>query len=57
MLGLALLFFLLAIACGVLGFSGIVVGSLVWVAKVCFVLFIILFLFSLLRGNVGPPAV
>jgi uncharacterized membrane protein YtjA (UPF0391 family) len=47
MLRYALLFLIVAIIAGVLGF-GILAGTAAMIAKVCFVLFLVLFLFSLL---------
>lgn len=50
MLGWAFLFFLLAIATGIFGFMGIA-SALVGIAKVLFVVFVILFLASLILGR------
>lgn len=50
MLNYALIFLIVAILAGVLGF-GVVAGTAAMVAKVCFVVFLILFLFSLLGGR------
>jgi uncharacterized membrane protein YtjA (UPF0391 family) len=56
MLGYALLFFVLALAAAVLGFGGFVAGSLMWVAKVLFVLFIVLLIVALFTGrSVNTP--
>jgi uncharacterized membrane protein YtjA (UPF0391 family) len=48
MLGYAVTFLLIALIAGVLGF-GVVAGTAAMVAKVLFVLFLVLFLASLLR--------
>lgn len=50
MLSWAILFLIIALIAGVLGF-GVVAGTAAWIAKVLFVLFIILFLVSLLTGR------
>lgn len=50
MLSYALIFLIVAILAGVLGF-GVVAGTAATIAKVCFVVFIVLFLFSLLSGR------
>ena len=50
MLGWALTFFLVALIAGVLGF-GVVAGTAAWVAKVCFFLFLVLFIVSLVSGR------
>lgn len=50
MLGWALMFFLFAIAAGVFGFMGIA-SAMAGIAKVLFVVFIILFLASLIIGR------
>lgn len=52
MLKAALAFLCIAILVGVLGF-GVITGAAAAVAKVCFVVFLVLFLFSLLAG--GQP--
>ena len=49
MLSWALLFFILAIVAGLFGFIGIA-GASFAAAKVLFFVFLILFMFSLLRG-------
>jgi uncharacterized membrane protein YtjA (UPF0391 family) len=51
MLGYGILFLLLAVLCGVLGFGGFVVGTLSMLGKVFLLLFIILFVVSLVRGS------
>lgn len=50
MLSWAVLFLIIALIAGVLGF-GVVAGTAAWIAKVLFVVFIILFLVSLLTGR------
>jgi uncharacterized membrane protein YtjA (UPF0391 family) len=53
MLHWALTFLIIALIAGALGFGGVVVGTLAWMAKVCFILFIVLFLVSLIGGRGG----
>jgi uncharacterized membrane protein YtjA (UPF0391 family) len=55
MLGYALSFLLIAILAGVLGF-GVIAGTAAVIAKICFVVFLVLFIFSLLRGGRSPSA-
>jgi uncharacterized membrane protein YtjA (UPF0391 family) len=50
MLSYALLFFIIAILAGVLGF-GVIAGTAGLIAKVCFVIFLVLFLLSLLGAH------
>ncbi|HLP01510.1 MAG: DUF1328 domain-containing protein [Opitutaceae bacterium] len=50
MLGYTIFFLLLALISGALGF-GVVAGTAALIAKICFVLFLILFVVSLLRGR------
>jgi uncharacterized membrane protein YtjA (UPF0391 family) len=50
MLSWAVLFLIIALIAGVLGF-GVVAGTAAWIAKVLFVVFLILFLVSLLTGR------
>ncbi len=50
MLNYAVIFLIIAILAGVLGF-GIIAGTAALVAKVCFVVFLVLFLLSLLSGG------
>lgn len=50
MLNYAIIFLIIALLAGVLGF-GVVAGTAAMVAKVCFVVFLILFLFSLFGGR------
>lgn len=56
MLRYALLFLIVAIIAAVFGFGGIAADS-AWIAKLLFVLFLILFVISLLFGRRTPPAV
>ena len=53
MLNYAIIFLIIAILAGVLGF-GVIAGTAAMVAKVCFVVFLVLFLFSLLGGRRRP---
>jgi uncharacterized membrane protein YtjA (UPF0391 family) len=50
MLYYTLVFLLLAILAGALGF-GVIAGTAAIIAKVCFVIFLVLFVASLLRGR------
>jgi uncharacterized membrane protein YtjA (UPF0391 family) len=50
MLSYSIIFLIIAILAGVLGF-GVIAGTAALVAKICFVVFLILFLFSLLGGR------
>ncbi len=50
MLSWALLFIIIALIAGVLGF-GVVAGTAAWVAKVCFFVFLVLFVLSLFTGR------
>jgi uncharacterized membrane protein YtjA (UPF0391 family) len=50
MLNYAVIFLIIAILAGVLGF-GVVAGTAATIAKICFVVFLVLFLFSLLSGR------
>ena len=54
MLGYAITFLLIAIVAGILGF-GVIAGTAASIAKVLFVLFLVLFVFSLLRGGKSSP--
>lgn len=49
MLNYALLFLLIALVAGILGF-GVIAGTAATMARVLFLLFLVLFAFSLLRG-------
>jgi uncharacterized membrane protein YtjA (UPF0391 family) len=50
MLNYALSFLLIAIVAGILGF-GVVAGTAAYIAKVLFVIFLVLFIASLFRGR------
>lgn len=50
MLSYSIIFLIIAILAGVLGF-GVIAGTAAMVAKICFVVFLILFVFSLLGGR------
>lgn len=50
MLSWAVTFFIIALIAGVLGFGGIA-GASVGIAKICFFLFLILFVISLVLGK------
>ena len=54
MLYWALMFLIVALVAGALGFGGAVTGTAVWIAQVLFVVFIVLFLISLLTGVRRP---
>jgi uncharacterized membrane protein YtjA (UPF0391 family) len=53
MLRWTLVFLLIALVAGALGFYGLE-GTAMWIAKVLFLLFLILFVFSLIMGRRGP---
>jgi uncharacterized membrane protein YtjA (UPF0391 family) len=53
MLGWAITFLVIAIIAAILGF-GVVAGTAAWVAKILFVVFLILFVISLVSGRRGP---
>jgi uncharacterized membrane protein YtjA (UPF0391 family) len=55
MLRWALLFLIVALIAGVFGFWGLE-GTAMWIAKVLFLVFLILFVVSLLFGRRPPPA-
>jgi uncharacterized membrane protein YtjA (UPF0391 family) len=55
MLRWALLFLIVALIAGALGFWGLQ-GTAMWIAQVLFVIFLVLFLISLLFGRGRPPA-
>jgi uncharacterized membrane protein YtjA (UPF0391 family) len=58
MLMWSLILFLIACVAGIMGFGGFVAGSLMLAAKVCFLLFLVLFIVSLFAGRTyGPPAI
>ena len=50
MLNYAITFLLIAIIAAVLGF-GVIAGTAAWIAKVLFIVFLVLFLVSLLRSR------
>ncbi len=50
MLRYALIFLIVAIVAGVLGF-GVVEGTAAWIAKVLFVVFLVLFVIGLVSGR------
>ncbi|MBI5380489.1 MAG: DUF1328 domain-containing protein [Opitutae bacterium] len=50
MLNYAVIFLIVALLAGVLGF-GVIAGTAATIAKVCFVVFLVLFIASLLRGK------
>lgn len=50
MLSYAIVFLLVAIVAGILGF-GVVAGTAAMIAKVLFVIFLVLFIVTLLRGR------
>ena len=50
MLSWAILFLVIALIAGVFGF-GVVAGTAAWIAKLLFVVFIVLFLVSLISGR------
>jgi uncharacterized membrane protein YtjA (UPF0391 family) len=53
MLYWAVVFLVVAIIAGILGFTGIA-GTSIWIAKILFFVFIILFVISLLFGRRTP---
>ncbi len=50
MLNYAVIFLLIALVAGILGF-GVVAGTAASIAKVCFVIFLLLFIASLFRNS------
>ena len=46
----ALVFLLIAIVAGALGFM-VLAGTLAWLAKICFLVFLVLFVISLVQRN------
>jgi uncharacterized membrane protein YtjA (UPF0391 family) len=50
MLTYAIIFLIISLIAGVLGFF-VIAGTAAWIAKVLFVVFLILFLVSLVRGR------
>ena len=55
MLSWALTFIVIALIAAVLGF-GVLAGTAMWIAKVCFVVFLVLFVISFITGRKGPVA-
>ncbi|TWT54895.1 hypothetical protein Pla22_25490 [Rubripirellula amarantea] len=53
MLGWALTFLVIALIAGVLGF-GVVAGTAASIAKILFVVFLVLFVIGLIMGRRGP---
>lgn len=53
MLRWSITFIIIAIIAGILGFTSIM-GASAWIAKVCFLLFLVLFVVSLLTGRRTP---
>lgn len=51
MLGISILFLLLAVGSALLGFAGLVSGALVGIAKILFFLFIVLWLVTMFAGR------
>jgi uncharacterized membrane protein YtjA (UPF0391 family) len=56
MLNWALTFLIIALIAAVFGFGGVAIEA-AWIAKVLFVVFLVLFLVSLLTGAVRRPPV
>ncbi len=50
MLNYSLIFFIVALVAGVLGF-GVIAGTAATIAQACFFLFLVLFVLSLIRGK------
>jgi uncharacterized membrane protein YtjA (UPF0391 family) len=50
MLNYAVIFLIIALLAGILGF-GVIAGTAATIAKVCFVIFLVLFIASLLRSS------
>jgi uncharacterized membrane protein YtjA (UPF0391 family) len=48
------MFLIIALVAGVLGF-GVIAGTSAWIAQVLFVVFLVLFLVSLLTGSIRRP--
>lgn len=56
MLSWALTFLVVAIIAGVLGF-GVIAGTAAYMAKILFIVFLILFVISLVAGRRGPTVI
>ncbi|RMF42815.1 MAG: DUF1328 domain-containing protein [Planctomycetota bacterium] len=54
MLSWALAFLIIALIAGVLGFT-VIAGTAAWIAKICFIVFLILFVVSLIAGRRTTP--
>jgi uncharacterized membrane protein YtjA (UPF0391 family) len=54
MLSYAVTFLIIALIAGILGF-GVIAGTAAYIAKICFVIFLVLFLLSLFRGGKQSP--
>ena len=54
MLSWAVTFLIIALIAGVLGF-GVVAGTAAWFAKVLFIVFLVMFVISLLAGRRATP--
>jgi uncharacterized membrane protein YtjA (UPF0391 family) len=50
MLSYAIMFLIIALIAGVLGF-GVISGTAAWIAQICFVVFLVLFLVSLFTNR------
>ncbi len=46
----AILFLIIAVVAAVLGF-GVIAGTAAWIAKICFLVFLVLFVVSLISGR------
>jgi len=55
MLSYAITFLVIALIAAVLGF-GVLAGTAMWIAKICFVVFLVLFVISFISGRRGPVA-
>lgn len=55
MLSYAITFLVIALIAAVLGF-GVLAGTAMWIAKILFVVFLILFVISFISGRRGPAA-
>lgn len=53
MLGWAIFFLIVAIVAAVLGF-GVIAGTAAWIAKVLFVVFLVIFILALIFGRRRP---
>ncbi len=55
MLGWAVTFLIVALICGALGLWALE-GTAMWIAEILFVVFLIIFVVSLISGRRAPPA-